>query len=80
MSRPGIARGVETRIGQLLGPAKRDHDRSAGATSVVTDIARMDRSDFRVLAKALDGEVEVAPLQAAGSYEKSLRVGSMKTM
>lgn len=56
-SRAGIAdaeavlRRLEMRVGVLLGPAKRDHDRSPGSTSVVTDIERQARHDFRTLAE-----------------------------
>jgi hypothetical protein len=45
-------RRIEGRIGQLLGPATLAHDRSKGATSVVTEVAKDDRSDFRIIAKA----------------------------
>lgn len=48
----GAQRRIEARIGELLGEAKRDHDRSRGATSVVTEVAKDDRADFRLLARA----------------------------
>lgn len=53
-------RRIEVRIGQLLGPAKTDHDRSAGATSFtdeVGDLTPNQRSDFRRMASDPD-EVE----------------------
>lgn len=59
-SREGVAgaeatlRRLEVRVGQLLGPATRDHDRTAGSTSVVPDIERHARSDLRDLAEHAD--------------------------
>ena len=55
----------------MLGKAKRDHNRAKGATSVVTDIDKDDRLDFRILAHALDGECE--PPITADDWRKSRR-------
>ena len=52
----GAQRRCEGRIGQLLGEPTLDHDRRKGATSVVTEVAKDDRTDFRILAHAMTGE------------------------
>ena len=63
LQRPALSaqRGVEARIGQLLGPAKPGPKQSSPVREVSESIPKNDRSDFRVLAKALDGKVEIAP-------------------
>jgi N6-adenosine-specific RNA methylase IME4 len=75
LQRPALSaqRGVEARIGQLLGPAKATQgqrtDLSVTTEKLENTPSKDDRSDFRVLAKALDGEVEVAPEE----WQKSRR-------
>lgn len=47
-------RRLEVRIGELLGPAKLDHDRTAGATSLTNDLVGLSpnqRSEFRRMAE-----------------------------
>lgn len=55
---------AERRIGQLLGPPTRDHDRSPGARSVTDDIGRDERYASRKLAEPDDDEFEQAIEQA----------------
>lgn len=72
LQRPALSaqRGVEARIGQLLGPTTQGQ-RADLEPSVTTEssITKDDRSDFRTLAKALDGTVEVTPVE----WQKSRR-------
>ncbi len=59
----GAQRRIEARIGQLLGVAKEGrpensaHDRSNSVSLIAED----SRADFRLLARALDGECELSP-------------------
>src|ERR1035441_2697078 len=75
LQRPALSaqRGVEARIGQLLGPAKATQgqrtDLSVTTEKLENTPSKDARADFRVLAKALDGEVEVAPEE----WQKSRR-------
>jgi N6-adenosine-specific RNA methylase IME4 len=77
LQRPALSaqRGVEARIGQLLGPAEHGGDRRSATAQTdqpnhdEVDLSDPVRSDFRVLAKALDGEVEVTPEE----WQKSRR-------
>jgi len=50
----GTLRRLEIRVGTLLGPATRSHDRTAGAKSVATNIDRVARHDLRKLADHAD--------------------------
>lgn len=66
----GAQRRIEARIGQLLGEAKHGGDRrSDQATHAEVDSITRDgdRADFRLLGKALGGEVELAPEEWAKS-------------
>jgi hypothetical protein len=59
MQRPirGAQRRIEARIGQLLGPAARGNpDFGRDRNCVPTSVSKDDRVDFRLLARALDGE------------------------
>jgi N6-adenosine-specific RNA methylase IME4 len=53
----GAQRRVEARIGQLLGDAKVGSHHSV--TTAGSEVAKDDRSDFRVLARALSGECDL---------------------
>jgi hypothetical protein len=64
-SREGVAeaeaalRRLEVRVGALLGPARLDHSRAAGATSAATEVAPDARHVFRVMAAHPDVVEEV---------------------
>lgn len=65
MHRPamGAQRRLEARIGQLLGETAngRRHDLEPSRVKEGDDVAKNDRSDFRVLARALDGAADLTP-------------------
>jgi hypothetical protein len=58
MQRPirGAQRRIEARIGQLLGPAKHGGDRQVVHDQLALIRGKHTRHDFRLLARALDGD------------------------
>lgn len=56
----GAQRRLEARIGQLLGEPEVGRPEKTSVMTEVSDVSRHERMDFRILARALNGECELS--------------------